>query len=251
MNKKTRWFQKHPVVLWAIISVIYAVIVHVLFSIRAPFEFLSAKWSAGEVLTYASTVALGLLAFWQNKRFKEENDRSQKRLEQLSKQSNEISIINKIIEFESENLSQTKAALDAFVEVCDAKKLSLEYIQNADSSNNNVFSSIAMSQYCDKIDLAFLRLCRVMRIDQTNIKKEKDHFLVVLYSFYLAARELAEDLYKDFNNDSLLQKKKKLDETRLEFTKESEKYLVKKEERLHKLLFENLSLEEIQAMTSK
>ena len=38
-----------------------------------------------EILTFVSTVALGLLAVWQNKRFKEENDESQLRMEKLTK----------------------------------------------------------------------------------------------------------------------------------------------------------------------
>jgi hypothetical protein len=57
--------------LWMVISVIFAVLIHILFSIKTPVSWLEAKWSAGDILTYASGVSLGLLAMWQNQRFKE------------------------------------------------------------------------------------------------------------------------------------------------------------------------------------
>ena len=41
-------------------------------------------------MTYASTIILGLLALWQNQRFKEENDKSQERLEKISNRTNEL-----------------------------------------------------------------------------------------------------------------------------------------------------------------
>lgn len=42
-----------------------------LFHLTGP-KWLQAKWTAGELLTYMSTISLGLLAFWQNQKFQEE-----------------------------------------------------------------------------------------------------------------------------------------------------------------------------------
>ena len=53
-------------------------------------------------MTYASTIILGLLALWQNQRFKEENDKSQERLEKISNRTNELQIISQLIEHENE-----------------------------------------------------------------------------------------------------------------------------------------------------
>lgn len=47
------------------------IIIHILFHLTGP-KWLQAKWTAGELLTYVSTVSLGLLAFWQNQKFQEE-----------------------------------------------------------------------------------------------------------------------------------------------------------------------------------
>ncbi len=60
------------IVIWAIGSIVFAFVIHWLFSIEPTVEFFRAKWSAGDILTYASTIILGLLALWQNQRFKEE-----------------------------------------------------------------------------------------------------------------------------------------------------------------------------------
>ena len=71
MKKVLCWFEKHLILTWAIASVIYAIVIHILFSISISNTWFQAKWSAGEILTYVSTVALGLLAVWQNNSYKE------------------------------------------------------------------------------------------------------------------------------------------------------------------------------------
>ena len=82
-------------------SVIYAFIIHVLFSLYPSNDWLIAKWTAGEILTYASTVSLGLLAVWQNRKIQSENDKAQSRLEDIINKSNELEILGKIVEYES------------------------------------------------------------------------------------------------------------------------------------------------------
>lgn len=59
--KKYKW-----ILIWACLSVIVAFLIHICFKIDAPNEFWVASWSSGEILTYISTIALGLLAFYQN-----------------------------------------------------------------------------------------------------------------------------------------------------------------------------------------
>ena len=66
--KKYNW-----VLRWGMISLIFALAIHVAFKITAPIKFLEAVWSAGDILTYTSTIALGLLAFWQNQRLYQES----------------------------------------------------------------------------------------------------------------------------------------------------------------------------------
>ena len=71
-------------------SIVYAFVIHVLFSVYPRNNWLIAKWSAGEILTYASTVSLGLLAVWQNRKIQNENDKAQERLERIIEQSNQL-----------------------------------------------------------------------------------------------------------------------------------------------------------------
>lgn len=56
------------IVVWAVISIVVACVVHLLFKNAAPYPCLEASWSAGDILTYISTVSLGLLAMWQNQK---------------------------------------------------------------------------------------------------------------------------------------------------------------------------------------
>lgn len=57
-QKTSYWW----IVIWAIASIVFAFVLHCLFSIGAEEPFWQAKWSAGDILTYASSVILGLLA---------------------------------------------------------------------------------------------------------------------------------------------------------------------------------------------
>lgn len=84
-NKNYKW-----IVFWALLSVLIAIVVHVLFGIHPKNDFFVAKWTAGEILTYIGTISLGLLALWQNQKFKDENDRLQKQINELTEQSMEI-----------------------------------------------------------------------------------------------------------------------------------------------------------------
>lgn len=113
------WERNKWIYLWAGISILFAIIVQCLFSKSASSEIFHAKWGAGDILTYASTVALGLLAVWQNQKFKEENDKAQERLEELTKQANELSIIGRIIDNKSQKLDNLRHAFSDFEAACN------------------------------------------------------------------------------------------------------------------------------------
>ena len=72
-----KFIKEHLIQTWIIASIVFAILIHILFVTDAPCDKLQAQWGAGDILTYTSTVALGLLAVWQNQKFKEENDRAQ------------------------------------------------------------------------------------------------------------------------------------------------------------------------------
>ena len=121
MKRLKEWVEKHLFLTWIISSGLFAFVIHCSFSITAPNEWLVAKWSAGDILTFVSTVALGLLAVWQNKKFKEENDAAQDRLENLSKKANELSAVSKIIEHESENIARLRTKTQNLIDACNTE----------------------------------------------------------------------------------------------------------------------------------
>ena len=60
--------------IWAILSVAIAFVIHICFKVNASSEFWTASWGAGEILTYISTIALGLLALYQNQKITEDSN---------------------------------------------------------------------------------------------------------------------------------------------------------------------------------
>ena len=102
---------KHWIGCWVILSILFAVVIHVLFCLETSNKYLVARWGAGDILAYTSTVALGLLAMWQNKKQQDENDKAQNRLENISIRANELNMINKIVEFEFNRIQSLKVAI--------------------------------------------------------------------------------------------------------------------------------------------
>ena len=71
--KKWGW-----ILLWALLSVIAAIIIHLLFSLPASTDYCVATWGSGDILTYISTVSLGLLAMWQTQKIHYNNEKAEK-----------------------------------------------------------------------------------------------------------------------------------------------------------------------------
>ena len=85
-NRLKKWFEKWKwIVIWAIASVIFAIVIQLLFSNPAPCNFLDAKWEAGDILSYVSTVALGLLAMWQNQKMSYDAEKKEKQSRAIEK----------------------------------------------------------------------------------------------------------------------------------------------------------------------
>lgn len=78
--KKWKW-----IIIWAIASAIFAIVIQLLFSYPAPCDFFDAKWEAGDILSYVSTVALGLLAMWQNQKMSYDAEKKEKKSRAIEK----------------------------------------------------------------------------------------------------------------------------------------------------------------------
>lgn len=247
MSKLFDWIKKHLVCTWGVLSVFFAILVHIAFHNDAPYTWMIAKWAPGDILTYVGTVSLGLLAVWQNQQFKKENDASQERLERLTVQANEITAINKIIEIEADNLSRLRKAFDDFSSACSPQVLVAVYSEGSSSENSSMAMSSFMVNAEKHIDDSFFELTRELRSD-IGLRNNDNHPLKLALSHYFHAAKIITDFFikdstKDYSKEFVV-----LSEARDEFISEREKYLINKENTLQQVIYGTLTLDEIKSL---
>jgi hypothetical protein len=240
-----KWIKSHKLIcVWALASIVYAFIIHCLFSYYPANQWFVAKWTAGEILTYVSTVSLGLLAVWQNQRLQEENDKSQLRLENLVKNANELSVVSKVIEIESNRLERLKDSLDEFSKACDPQTISVAY---ADSSENTLKVMQAMVVLEHNLDDSFFRVGRELRLDK-KLRKDDTQPIKMSYACYYRC---AKEIITSFINNPIKDNSKELEvlgKCRDDFAEKRENYLVEQENKLHNVLYGNMTLEDIKKL---
>ena len=221
---------------WTIASILFAVIVHILFHIDGTGTGFEAKWGAGDILTYVSTVGLGLLAIWQNRKYKEDNDCTQKRLEDLTVRANELTAINKIIECERARIEQLKVYFDRFSKYCDP-----QYINEILASKSNFFGerSLAIDEWYNNSFEAYLELNRELSNDpvcnSSEIKKAVElafTAILALHNSISSSPEVSPDLQA-------------LNMARMVFVGKRETYISDIDIGFNKLVYGNPSLEDI------
>lgn len=242
-----KFVRKHWIGTWIIASILYALAIHVLFSFTTDNRFIMAHWSAGEILTYASTVSLGLLALWQNKKIQEENDIAQKKLESIIDRSNEINIVSKIIEHEERRFAELQSSMGSFLQNCDPQALAL-----ALTPNDKIAYLANLTELERRIDKNFFDISRLLTEDET-VKNNDQHPLKK--AFACAYNTSKQEIHKiqieetDIYNEQHMKKTADMmANVRNSFMAEKEKYLSFVQERLNRILFENLSLSEIRTL---
>lgn len=91
MNKIMDWIAKHKIAMFLIINVLFflpLILVHILFKWDSGTRWLSAEWSAGDILAYIAgfeafigTTVLGFVTVYQSEKANQQNER-------LSKENN-------------------------------------------------------------------------------------------------------------------------------------------------------------------
>lgn len=233
------------ITVWAICSILFAIIIHLSFHWETDVEILHAKWEAGDILTYVSTVALGLLAVWQNKRFKEENDVAQERLERLTAQANEISVINKIIEIESKHLLRLENGMDDFSEACKPETIVRVYLieSAALSPDTEVISNI--SKAMTRVDNCFSVLFRELPYEA---RKGPYEILKAMKQLRHASKEFLHQVQEHQKETVDSQYIKEVVDAQKEFDRQKEAVLRNEKKKLNKTIYGNLSLQEIKAL---
>lgn len=201
-------------------------------------------------MTYFGTVALAAVAVWQNRIIKEENDESQERLERLTIQANELTVISKIIENETQNLLRLKKAFDEFSYACDPQVLSTIYANSTSAAVPTIAISSGMATAEKHIDDSFFALSRELRVDPKFIKKDHSPFKLAIAKYYSAAKDLVEkgriNPTQNFKEELDI-----LTKSRLDFVAVREPYLIEKENKLNRVIYGKMTLDEIKRLYNK
>lgn len=235
----------HPVLSWGIVSVIFTVVIHIAFSLPSINNFFVAKWGAGELLAYSSTVAIGLLAFWQNKRFKQENDISQKKFEELTAQTNTLSIIGKIIEIENENLRNLKSSIDNLTSVCEPSRI-IDRLNEA--LNTGKARTIIISETISQIEEATWLLLRELKYEPEELQKHTDDFTTTTMTYINKVQDFVNHLNGDYSNDFLSSELSYLNISKVCFLTQQSNLVKSKEKKLSSVIYGNLTLDKIKQM---
>ena len=103
--------------------IIVAAIVQGLFCLQSDHRYFQANWTAGEILTYIGTVFLGIIAIWQNAKYKESNDEAEEKLRKLADDANQLSFISKVIEYELVKKEKLEQHIDTFHKLANTQKI--------------------------------------------------------------------------------------------------------------------------------
>lgn len=242
-----KFIKEHLIQTWIGASIVFAILIHILFVTDAPCDKLQAQWGAGDILTYTSTVALGLLAVWQNQKFKEENDKAQERLEELTKQANELSIIGRMIDNKSKKLDNLRHAFSDFEAACNVGTITSLCI----SSTKIASAHSKLSEHAQKLP----RLCNILEteiagnwgVEFTDISSQifKLNSLalkIVDQCSGIVSAKGNKETYDDGKITTLL---KEYAEAYDEFSEARASYIMETEFLLNAISYKNITLEEI------
>ena len=242
-----KFIKEHLIQTWIGASIVFAILIHILFVTDAPCDKLQAQWGAGDILTYTSTVALGLLAVWQNQKFKEENDKAQERLEELTKQANELSIIGRMIDNKSKKLDNLRHAFSDFEAACNVGTITSLCI----SSTKIASAHSKLSEHAQKLP----RLCNILGteiagnwgvkykdISSKIFKLNSLALKIVDQCSGIVSAKGNKETYDDGKITTLL---KEYAEAYDEFSEARASYIMETEFLLNAISYKNITLEEI------
>lgn len=243
--KYKKWAEEHLFSVWVISSCLFAFIIHCLFSATAPNEWFVAKWGAGDILTFVSTSALSLLAVWQNRKFKEENDIAQTRMENLAKKANELPIISKIIDYESEKLSRLRNKAQNYIDVCATESASDDL--SAFAMKPEQFSNLYVKIKTDK-RMQQIRQCGVELLYELEIYPEiaeVDKLINLIAEYSHLSIELVEKIRAGSSEDGLKDLYENTEKAEREFIKSIWGFISIKEKQLSEVVYGDLTFDQI------
>lgn len=175
-----------------------------------------------------------------------------------SGKSNDINIINKIIEFESKRLEQLQIALNKYSKIVDPFAINAKVIKYCNSIidekniNHNDFR-MELIKLEEDLDCEFLNLTRLLLLDNNLEPNEQESFKTIIRLAYKNAKELIVfylDTISEYEQIEFISegKTKFYQKVFKDFKLNKEIYFQEQEIKLKRLLYENLSLDEIREM---
>lgn len=197
-----------------------------------------------QVISTLGTIFLAFVAVWQNQNLQKESEKSQVRMEQIAIEANRISLIEKIVEYEQCNYMNLRNVIDEFSEACNLQGM-ITALDKLES--NHIEGLAAIAGLTKRIDDSFFILCRELRIKPDLLKMDQNPLNKAIAKYYRFDKDFL-GKYQSISLQELQIWIKAFEEIREEFYSEREKYLVEQETKLNKLIYGNMTLEEIKTM---
>lgn len=162
MDELMNWVRKHIplcVLLCVCVLVVPIIIVHILFSMEAPTVWISAKWSAGDLLAYiagfesfAGTMVLGIIAVYQTKQAN--------RLQKTSVQG-----MQPLLSVSSMQFYEMSTSVERTVDGRTFFRLTDSYVDSAFLPEVNIYMGDAKVKYLKKFRMT------IMNVSDTPISR--------------------------------------------------------------------------------
>jgi len=168
----------------------------------------------------------------------------QNRMEELTSQANELSIVNKIIEHESEKLAMLRKRKQDYIDACNTEAAmdDISEMPNQQNSFRKVYVEIKMDARDRKIRNATIEL--LLELDTYPLKDVKS--VIEKVSTYSDCSINMVKAIRSLSADMETRNKKVNAES--EFVREMSEFIWKREDILSKVIYGNLSLKEIKAL---
>lgn len=142
----------------------------------------------------------GYVAIRQNEKFKEENDKTQERLEKIALNANELSVIGKVIEYESTNIAKLTEKVEKYYTACSADGL-IEYLKlNNITQDENGFC-LAKERKKSELEQLFSDLFDEVKLDFHNFNR-LDKTSDVIFDIKVKTMDLLEKMYEVYLHNS-------------------------------------------------
>ena len=232
-----------------LVSIVGAIIINEAYKVGTGYQ---TKWQASDMLIFFATIieaigtiSLGAISIWQNVQLNKSNEKAQERLEEINIKSNEINLINKIVERENNRIENLIAVSKEF------EDLLLHAFNMETFKNTNNATAEESKVLLDRIKLHSLhsQMNYLIGIDLLNLKealnlaKTCDEVTKCTDAVYDDRINKELEKYKT-DTDSLIKKMTK-------FFKETNNYILDTQMGINDILLGDTSLDDLREALNK